>query len=112
MAKYYGNYEILDGGESSEGVEVMTGAPYIRYMSTVKDNAVDKEAFWQALLATNTNKESVVANTWNGENGETDQDSNSNGVPYGHALSLKKVVIVTDASGNSIRLVELRNPWG
>ena len=26
-AKYLGNYEILDGGDSAEGVEMISGAP-------------------------------------------------------------------------------------
>ena len=108
-AKFYGNYEVIDGGESSEGVECMTGAPYSDYMhSTIKSDSTKKENFWNDLVATETDKGSIVGNTFEGN----DQDENSVGIAYGHAYSILRVLTVTDASGTEIRLVEARNPWG
>ena len=107
-AKFYGNYEVIDGGESSEGVECMTGSPYSDYMhSDIKNDATKKDNFWNDLVATDTNKGSIVGNTFEGD----DQDSNSVGIAYGHAYSVLRVLTVTDANGDSHKLVEARNPW-
>ena len=66
-AKFYGSYEVIDGGESSEGVEVMTGAPYKDYKhSDIKNDNVKKENFWQDLLLADSEKGSVVGNSFNG----------------------------------------------
>jgi len=63
-AKFYGSYEVIDGGESSEGVEVMTGAPYKDYKhSDIKNDNVKKENFWQDLLLADSEKGSVVGNS-------------------------------------------------
>ena len=67
-AKFFGNYEVIDGGESSAGVEVMTGAPFKDYKhSDIKNDSAKKEEFWQALLATDSDKGSVVGNTFDGD---------------------------------------------
>ena len=67
-AKYYGSYEVIDGGESSEGVEAMTGSPYSDYMhSDIKNDATKKDNFWNDLVATDTNKGSIVGNTFAGD---------------------------------------------
>ena len=108
-AKFYGNYEVIDGGESSEGVEVMTGAPYKDYLhESTKNSSSKKATFWTDLLATATNKSSIVGNTFDGN----DDDGNDVGIAYGHAYSIKRALTVTDASGTDHKLVECRNPWG
>ena len=37
---------------------------------------------------------------------------NADGLPYNHAFSILDAIELKTASGNTVRLVEIRNPWG
>ena len=68
------------------------------------------EELWEKLVSTDMERAMVTNGTPTGTG--SDQDSNADGLPYNHALSVMRVLTVTDDEGESHRLVELRNPWG
>ena len=39
-------------------------------------------------------------------------EKQANGISYNHAFTLLGLKEVTDAAGNKIKLVKIRNPWG
>ena len=110
FAKYLGNYEAIDAGIGSHGIEAMTGAPFSQHMHwKVIENGAE-ETFWKELIASNTNNMMVTSGSYNGTG--SDQDTNEFGLPYTHAFSIMNALEVTDADGNQHRLVCIRNPWG
>lgn len=46
-AKYFGNYEMVDAGVGSRGIEVATGSPF-KHHAHIK--LEDPEALWKKLM--------------------------------------------------------------
>ena len=107
-AKFLGNYEIVDAGIASDGIEWMTGAPSRWYYNAEAESlGVD---LWDEMLKADERGDMISAGTEFGTG--TDQESNEVGLPYMHAFSVMKLLTVTDQFGTDHRLVQMRNPWG
>ena len=94
FAKYLGNYEAIEAGLGSHGVEAMTGSPFDHVYHA---HLVDREELWQKLVQSSKDDSMVTNGTPTGTG--NDQDSNADGLPYNHALTVLRVLTVTDDEG-------------
>ena len=106
FAKYHGNYSHTESGFSGTALKTLYGAPVFEMIH--KSYTADK--LWKALQASDTNGDVITAGTH-----ETDAGSHwerqANGLANNHAYTILGVKEVTDASGNKIRLVKVRDPY-
>ena len=96
-AKYFGNYEMVDAGVGSRGIEVATGSPF-KHHAHIK--LEDPEALWKKLMQ--KGEQMVTSGSYNGPG--TDQESNEDGLPYMHAFSILGVYQL-NVGGQEERLV-------
>ncbi|KAK8090182.1 hypothetical protein PG997_005143 [Apiospora hydei] len=102
-AKTHGDYEAISGGWPGEAVEDMTGG----VTTTVASNRVlSKDKLWKELV--NTDSEFVFALAAMG----TGWDWQKSGLALGHAYSILQCRQESGEDGNTVRLVQIRNPWG
>jgi len=99
-AKIHGDYDAIQGGESGEAVEDMTGG----VSTTVFTNRIlSKDKLWRELL--NVNKEFIFAASSPGWG--SDREARQ-GVTLNHAYSILKAVEVAGEDGEKVRLVLIR----
>ncbi|KAF1949734.1 cysteine proteinase [Byssothecium circinans] len=101
-AKVHGDFEAIDGGQSGEGVEDLTGG----VNTVIKLNRVmSKEKLWQELLQ--VNKQFLFSAI------SLDKSEDPRfGLPTNHTYSILRAVEEEDEQGQKKRLVQIRNPWG
>ncbi|KAG0248320.1 hypothetical protein BG011_000210 [Mortierella polycephala] len=98
-AKIHGDYEILENGLTSEGIEDLTGGTSsILFTSDI----LDKDRFWEEEMKM-VNKVTLMGCSITHENEDSDKD----GIIHSHAYSILDV-----AEYEGERLVHVRNPWG
>ncbi|KAF9192684.1 hypothetical protein BGZ51_005073 [Haplosporangium sp. Z 767] len=98
-AKIHGDYETLDSGYTSQGIEDLTGGiASILYTSDI----LDKDRFWEEEMK-KVNKVTLMGCAITHENEDSDKD----GIIHTHAYS---VLDIAEYEGE--RLVHIRNPWG
>jgi len=99
-AKVHGDYDAIQGGDSGEAVEDMTGG----VTTTLYTNRIlSKDKLWQELL--NVNKEFIFAASspsWGRDR------SARQGVALNHAYSILKAVEVVGEDDKKVRLVLIR----
>ncbi|KAK8048455.1 hypothetical protein PG994_010185 [Apiospora phragmitis] len=101
-AKAHGDYEAISGGWPGEAVENMTGG----VTTTVASNRVlSKDKLWRELV--NADGEFVFALAALG----TGWDWQKSWLALGHAYSILQCRQESDEDGNTVRLVQIRNPW-
>ncbi|KAK8041945.1 calpain-13 [Apiospora rasikravindrae] len=88
-AKAHGDYEAISGG--------WPGRP---------NRVLSKDKLWKELV--NTDSEFVFALAAMG----TGWDWQKSGLALGHAYSILQCRQESDEDGNTVRLVQIRNPWG
>lgn len=99
-AKIHGDYDAIQGGDSGEAVEDMTGG----VSTTVFTNRIlSKDKLWRELL--NVNKEFIFAASSPGWG--SDREARQ-GVALNHAYSILKAVEVEAEDGEKVRLVLIR----
>ena len=101
FAKFFVNYENMDGGNMVESLSVLTGMPTKTYKSSENtddemfNHIVDFDTKQWVMTASNINANAV------------------NGLPGGHAYTCLGAKELKDESGNLVaKLVKMRNPWG
>lgn len=99
-AKIHGDYDAIQGGDSGEAVEDMTGG-VTTSLSTSR--ILSKDKLWQELL--NVNKEFIFAASSPGWG--RDRFARQ-GVALNHAYSILKAVEVTGEDDKKVRLVLIR----
>jgi hypothetical protein len=98
-AKVHGDYASIDGGNSGEAVEDMTGG----VTSTLTTNKIlSKDKLWQELL--NVNKEFIFAISIF----RRGPDSNRQGLGLDHAYSILKAIEEVGEDDKKVRLVLIR----
>jgi hypothetical protein len=99
-AKIHGDYDAIQGGNSGEAVEDMTGG-----VATVlfTNRILSKDKLWQELL--NVNKEFIFAAS---SPGWCWDRIARQGVALDHAYSILKAVEVAGEDGKKVRLVLVR----
>ncbi|KAK7952553.1 uncharacterized protein PG986_008281 [Apiospora aurea] len=102
-AKTHGDYEAISGGWPGEAVEDMTGGVTT---SVASNRVLSKDKLWKELV--NTDSEFVFALAAMG----TGWDWQKSGLALGHAYSILQCRQESDEDGNTVRLVQIRNPWG
>jgi Calpain family cysteine protease len=104
-AKVHGDYNAIQGGDSGEGVEDMTGGVC---SAATLNRVLSKDRLWQELL--NKNQEFIFALSSPGNLGG---DRNARqGLALNHAYSILKAVEAVGEDLKKVRLVLIRNPWG
>lgn len=108
FAKVAGSYDAISGGQIAKALEMLTGGKGWSYRP--KDLGVSE---WDNL------KERVISNDYLvgagsqqqqfQANDVTEQKKALNGIVTGHAYT---VMTVYEDEESSLRLIELRNPWG
>jgi hypothetical protein len=99
-AKVHGDYDAIQGGDSGEAVEDMTGGVTTALFT---NRILSKDKLWQEML--NVNKEFIFAASSPGWG--TDRDARQ-GVALNHAYSILKAVEVVGEDDKKIRLVLIR----
>ena len=97
-AKAHGDFSIIIGGDSRESLTSLTGAP----STIIYHNTINKNDFWKILIES-TKKKYVMSAGGAPE---------SRGLVPGHAYSLLKAIEVNSPSRGTVKLVQIRNPWG
>ncbi|KAF9980083.1 hypothetical protein BGZ65_005576, partial [Modicella reniformis] len=99
-AKIHGDYKTIEGGQTSEGIEDLTGG----VASVLFTNDIlDKDRFWEDMK--NVNKSLLMGCDINYVDGDGRVDKH--GIQRNHAYSVLRV-----AEQGEERLVQIRNPWG
>lgn len=109
-AKFFGNYEAIDAGHGAIGIEVASGAPFTDVVHNKLTSLQDIETFWSRLSSKKQDKTMVTCGSYTGTG--SDQDSNADGLPYNHAFSVLEAIEIVKDDGKTVRLVQIRNPWG
>jgi len=99
-AKIHGDYDAIQGGDSGEAVEDLTGGVTTMLFT---NKILSKERLWQELL--NVNKEFIFAASSPGWG--TDRQARQ-GVALNHAYSILKAVEVAGEDDKKVRLVLIR----
>jgi hypothetical protein len=100
------NYEYTSGGYIGEAMRVLAGAP-CTYNSLAYMTA---DTVWTDLSAHDGSNYIMGAGTAGSGN---DQEQNDLGLAMSHAFTVLGVNTITDsATGEEVRLVRIRNPWG
>lgn len=99
-AKFYGNYEHIDGGSPPHAIQVLNGSPMIRR----KLNAAEADDLWAEIKEYDTKGHMMTVVTGSGK----DTNSNAVGLWMGHAYT----VLGGTQLSNGTKLVHIRNPHG
>ena len=99
IAKIYGSYESIVGGDPSVAIEMLTGAPSERYHHT------DKTALevWDLIREAEANGNMLSSST----PGTTNTKTSDLGIVGNHVYT---ILDTSEAFGK--RLIRMRNPWG
>ena len=100
FAKRYGNYEHIIGGQPSEAIRTLTGAPSISYLHEEKD----ADALWELLTVHDDSDDFITCGTENAD----DEQRGLAGLAKGHSHTVLGTMKLSDGK----RLVKIRNPWG
>ena len=103
IAKTYGTYAAMIGGDSVMGVSLLTGTPSVRYYS----NNSTSDELWEAILKHDAQNDMMTSGTACGC-GSGDSVANSYGLACSHAYTIHGGFELS----NGVRLVVVRNPWG
>jgi hypothetical protein len=106
LAKYHGNYEHTVGGNPAMSLRTLYGAPEKYIMHNEAENTADK--IWTEITAAEARHDVILMGT----EGSNDSHQNEVGLALGHAYTVLGTKLLKDASGNDIKLVKIRNPWG
>lgn len=99
-AKFYGNYQHIEGGSPPHAIQVLNGSPMIvQKLDPSKDDKL-----WADIIDFDKKGHMMSAGTAAG----SDKNTNSVGLYMGHAYT---VLGGTELS-NGVRLVNIRNPHG
>ena len=102
-AKLHSSYERIEAGFAHEVMRDLTGGPSY-------DLDIDEEGLYENLLEYDKKDYIMAASA-----GSTDASAEALeelGLVAQHSYGLLAAKTVTDASGEEIQLVQLRNPWG
>ncbi|KAF2639708.1 cysteine proteinase [Massarina eburnea CBS 473.64] len=101
-AKIHGDFESIDGGQTGEGVEDLTGG----VNTVIKLNRVlSKDKLWKELL--DVNEQFLFAAI-----SLDASDDARHGLQSNHTYSILRAVEAEDEQGQIKRLLLVRNPWG
>lgn len=100
-AKIHGNYERVEGGQAHLTMRDLTGAPGYEYTIAETPDMFDK-------LVNGESKNYAMAAGISDDNGSL----KDMGLIGEHSYGVLKAVLVQDADGNDVQLVQVRNPWG
>ena len=99
FAKYFVNYENMDGGNMVESMSVLTGMP----TKTISSDATTDDQMWDYIKSFD-DKNWVMA---------ASDIYPIDGLPGGHAYTVLGAQKLNDESGNLVaKMVKMRNPWG
>ena len=111
FAKFYGNYNHIEGGYTFNAIQALQGGPYELYLHEENDSykrdagsqiVADVETLWSLLKAHDLNHEIMATDSGKSVNRE------KTGLVPSHAWT---TLGVTEAVPD-VRLVKVRNPWG
>lgn len=105
-AKIFGSYGACASGECLWAAEHLTGLPSFAIQHVSEKVASNMEKFWTKIQTCDKLGYSLMC----GSNGRG-EGKTSTGIIQGHAYSILSVHDV-NVSGQSHRLLKLRNPWG
>ncbi|KAF2666817.1 cysteine proteinase [Microthyrium microscopicum] len=105
FAKIHGDYDSLEGGWMGEAVEDMSGGVTTAIRC---DNILDPDELWQDMV----NKDKNFLFALSSRSSGAESEPWKHGLRLCHAYSILRAVEEKDEDGKSIRLVQIRNPWG
>jgi calpain len=108
-AKFYGSYEFLRGGNTSEAQEDFTGG--VAEIFYLKNNIPSN---FYRILEKSFEKNSLICCSMDAKEDEV-EELTPQGLVKGHAYSITKIKfanIKMPKSSGKIELIRLRNPWG
>ncbi|KAK6194889.1 hypothetical protein SNE40_000425 [Patella caerulea] len=121
-AKFFGCYEVLDGGELAEALEDFSGgvSDTIDLIKTGVNTNVEERVKLFAHMKKDMDRRSLMAASIPATSAEEMEASTSNGLVKGHAYGVTEVKNVhLEGSGlfglfnrDKLPMVRLRNPWG
>lgn len=104
-AKLYGNYELLDGGFSSDALVDLTGG--IQESFLMKD--FKQNDLWEIII--NARKLNSMIASFIQPNPYEREYCYPNGLVAGHAYTITKVALL-EYRNKEVKLIRVRNPWG
>ena len=111
-AKVHGTYERIEAGQCSMAMRDLTGAPSFSMRTDKESNEKDYIDIESELLVWDK-MNYIMAASCTVDNATEEAALDSIGLVTGHAYSLIAVHRVEHPhSGETITLVQLRNPWG
>jgi hypothetical protein len=102
-AKFHGDYQSLEGGETNEGIEDLTGGIS---ESIYLNDILDTDLFWEKEL-TRANKDLLFSCSVMNPKGVSVLEDKIKGIITGHAYAILKCI---DFRGK--KFLKIRNPWG
>ena len=112
-AKYYGSFGAIEGGFVDSALVDLTGGIGDRIRLNGKNSAaaIADGSLWRRLRALKAGGCLLGAGSTSGK--DTPEGAAKNqGIVQGHAYSLLRVEEETTGKGETVQLVQLRNPWG
>jgi hypothetical protein len=111
FAKVNGNYEVIEGGWSTEAMRFLTGAPSATYYLTSFSAATIANDVWNLVVPADAAKLVITAGTPSATGG--DSTNNVVGLAMNHAYTIVGAYTLKNADGSQkARLFRIRNPWG
>ena len=102
---------IIAGGNCGPTLRDLTGAPSYSYHfnrhGKISGKADTEDEFWDDILSGEKMNYAMCAGTPGTDEGQLD----SVGIVPGHAYTLLTAKEITDKDGNTVRIVQMRNPW-
>jgi calpain, invertebrate len=102
-AKLYGNYEVLDAGQTYDALIDMSGG--VEESFNLKDLGASKANFWN-ILSKSFEKKSILGCSINPDPSIREARM-TNGLVRGHAYTITRIMEL-----NGEKLIRIRNPWG
>ena len=86
FAKYLGNYEAIDAGLGSHGIEATIGSPIEQWNHEDVLEMNRSELLWREMVKKDEEGAMITSGSYTGTG--SDQDKNAFGLPYNHAFSI------------------------
>lgn len=106
-AKTYGSYARIEAGLTRECLHDLTGAPTKYYLT---GDPTKYDEIWKAIA--DGEKKDFIMTAGSGDFFEGADLMSSVGLVGSHAYSLLSAVEIKDKYGATVKLIQLRNPWG
>ena len=109
-AKANGNYENIEAGWTSEVLDFLVGSPY-QFFDILDKSTINQSASKAYAIIKAAEEADYIMTSYT--DCDTDDDTNSYGLPTCHTYTLMGVYELKDSKGKvTNKLIRFKNPWG